>query len=185
MSQVTKNHIPSKEILLAQLQAERQALLSTLEDMPDEVLTISGVVGQWSALDVLAWVTAWDGEALRRIAFATGQTARQPHDVDDEAYWSAWGEEQIKMKRVMGPTGVKVDLAGTWVRLLARIESLSPLDYARWVEIDSHLRPGRDREFAEHLQRWREQWERSLPWWLRLKRRLVKWWRTRFTDHHQ
>ena len=182
MTQATKT-MPTKEPLLAALKAERHSLLTTLDDVPNEVLTRPGAVDRWSALDVLAYVTAQDGEMLRRIAFATGQTTRRPHDVDDEAYWSAWAEQQVQMKRVMGPRGVKVDMAGTWVRLLARIESLSPRDYARWVEIDPFVRPERDREYVELLQRWRKRWEGSLPWWQRSWRKMMKR-RTRFTDRH-
>lgn len=163
-----------KADLIARLKADRQALLDAIQGVPDEALTIPGAIGSWSAMDVLAHITAWDGERLRRIAFATGQSARSPHDVDDEAYWLAWNEKQVEIKRIMGPRGVKVDMAGTWVRLLARIEELSELDYARWAEVDSSFFQERhDLGHARQLRAWREEWERSLPWWQRLQRKLL------------
>jgi hypothetical protein len=164
-----------KEDLLARLQADRQTLLKTIEGAPDEALTMPEAIGMWSVLDVLAHITAWDGETLRRIAFATGESPRPPHDVDDEVYWLAWNEQQVEMKRVMGPRGIKVDLASTWTRLLARIESLSPLDYARWLEVDPYFAQERhDLEHAHQLRAWRKRWEQSLPWRQRWQGRLMK-----------
>jgi hypothetical protein len=165
----------AKEALLTRLEADRRALLDVIEGVPDEALITSGAVGMWSVMDVLSHITAWDGERLRRIAFATGNSARPPHDVDDDAYWLAWNEKQVEIKRVMGPRGVKVDMAGTWVRLLARIEELSPVDYARWAEVDPcFFRERHDLEHARQLGAWREKWERSLPWWQRLRRKLSR-----------
>lgn len=162
-----------KEDLLVRLQADRQALLDVIAGVPEEVLPMPGAGGAWSALDVLAHITAWDGETLRRIAYATGENNQPPHNIDDEVYWQSWNEKQVAMKRLLGPRGIKVDMASTWTRLLARLESLSSLEYARWLEIDPYV--GQERHDLEHtrqLEVWREQWERSLPWWQRLKRKL-------------
>ena len=79
-----------KAELLNRLMADRQALLDAIEGVPDGALTMPGAVGAWSVVDVLAHITAWDGETLRRIAFATGQSAPPPHDIDDEDYWLVW-----------------------------------------------------------------------------------------------
>lgn len=164
-----------KEELLVRIQADRQFLFEAIEGVPDEALTIPGAVGTWSALDVLAHITAWDGETLRRIAFATGENTHPPHDVDDEAYWLAWNEKQVEIKRLLGPRGTKVDMASTWTRLLARIESLSPMDYARWREIDPYFFEERhDLEHADQLHTWRKRWEQSLPWWQRAKRKWAR-----------
>ena len=164
-----------KVALVARLKADRGALLDTVAGVPDGALTAPGAVGRWSAMDVLAHVTAWDGETLRRIDFATGASAYPPHDVDDEVYWLDWNEKQVEIKRVMGPRGVKVDMASTWVRLLARIEALTSLDYARWAEVDPYsFQVRHDLEHAQQLSAWRVRWERSLPWWQRLRFRLSK-----------
>ena len=166
--------IPKTE-LLSRMQADRQTLINTIEGVPEDVLARPNAVGTWSALDVLAHITARDGETLRRIAFATGQNNHPPHDIDNDAYWLAWNDEQIEIKRVLGPRGIKVDMAGTWTRLLAQIETLSELDYARWAEIDPHFFEERhDLEHAHQLQVWRQQWEQSLPWWRRLRRKFSK-----------
>ncbi len=164
---------PTKEALLSELQTERQKLLKILDGVPEDDLEIAGPAGGWSGMDILAHITAWDGEALRRLAFATGESARRPHDLEDTAYWQRWNEEQVALKRMLGPKGVKVDMAGTWVRLLATIEGLHPLDYARWQEVGTGIRPGHDAEHAAQLRAWREHWEQSLPWWRRVKRRLL------------
>ena len=164
-----------KEDLLVRLQADRQALFEAIENVPDEALRMPGAVGTWSALDVLAHLTAWDGETLRRIAYATGENNRPPHNIDDAAYWQSWNEKQVQMKRLLGPRGIKVDIASTWARLLARIESLSPPDYTRWLEIDPHSWQERhDLEHARQLQVWRKKWERSLPQCQRLQRKLTR-----------
>jgi len=162
----------AKAELLARMQADRQILIEAIEDVPEDVLARPNAVGIWSALDILAHLTAWDGETLRRITFATGQSNQPPHNIDDDDYWLAWNDEQVEIKRLLGPRGIKVDMAGTWARLIARIESLSPRDYQRWAEIDPHAFDERhDLEHARQLQRWRVAWERSLPWWQRLRRK--------------
>lgn len=159
--------------LMVRLNADRQALLDAIEGVPDQALAMPGAVGTWSAMEVLAHITAWDGETLRRIAFATRQSTRPPHNVDDEAYWLAWNEKQVEIKQIMGPRGVKVDMASTWVRLLARIEALSLMDLVRWAEVDPYFFQERhDLEHAHQLRVWREGWERSLPWWQRLRRKI-------------
>jgi len=166
--------IPKTE-LLSRMQADRQALISVIEGIPEEVLARPNAVGTWSVLDVLAHITAWDGETLRRIAFATSQSNHLPHDIDDDAYWLAWNDEQVEIKRVLGPRGIKVDMAGTWARLIARIEALSSRDYERWAEIDPHAFDERhDLEHAHQLQVWREVWEQLLPWWQRLRRKFTR-----------
>jgi hypothetical protein len=164
----------SKDDLLAQLQTERQQLLKLLDDVPDEALTQPGAIGEWRVIDVLAYIAAWDGESLRRIAYASGESFQPPHDVNDSAYWQAWSEKQIEIKRIMSPRGIKVDMVGTWVRLLAQIEALSPQEYARWLEVDPHSQPDQHQEQLKQLQLWREKWERSLSWWQKLRR---KFWR--------
>ncbi|MDX1521809.1 MAG: hypothetical protein R3264_09295, partial [Anaerolineae bacterium] len=117
-----------------------------------------------------------DGEAIRRIAVAGGEARVPPHDVTDTGYWQTWSKEQVEIKRIMGARGIKVDMAGTWVRLLAHIESLSPADYARWLEIDPQATARRDADFIPQLQAWRKKWEQSLPWWRKLQRRLRSIW---------
>jgi hypothetical protein len=169
--------MPSKEDYLAQLQANRLALLQTIDDLPEAALRLPSAVGAWSVTEVLAYLTAWDGERLRRAAFAGRESARPPHDVTDQAYWRAWVEGQIKIKQVMAPRGIKVDLAGTWIRLLAALEALEPAEFARWLDLDQPGPAGPEAELAEQLRAWRGRWERSLPWWRR--------WCPSFPRHHR
>ncbi len=165
----------SRNDLLARLQADRQQLINAIEGVPEEALAQPGAADTWSALDVLAYLTARDGETLRRIAFAAGEQTQPPHDVDDTAYWTTWYEKQVDTKRVLGPRGIKVDMAGTWAHLIVKIESLSSMDYARWIEIDPNFFQERvNLDYARRLEAWRAQWERSLPWWTRLHRKLIQ-----------
>jgi len=164
----------SKDEFLQHLQANRQVLLQLFDDVPETALTTPHTIGAWRVIDVLAATTAWDGETLRRLDFATGERSQPPHDVTDEGYWQVWLEEQVRVKRVMGPRGIKVDMAGTWIRLLARIEALSPHEYARWLDSDPQATPNRDQPYIAQLRAWRQQWERSLPWWRRMYRLLFR-----------
>lgn len=164
----------TKEAFLAQLQTDRHALLQTLDDLPEAALTEPVAPGDRSALDILAHLTARDGEMLRRIAWASRESYRVPHDVHDEAYWVAWLEEQVQTKRIMGPRGIKVDMAGTWVRLLATLEALAPADFERWLELDPLGRDRPEIAFTGQLRAWRAAWERSRPWWQRLARTIKR-----------
>lgn len=164
----------TKEALLAQLQADRQALLKALDDLPEAAMTEPGVAGERSVIDILAHLTARDGEMLRRIAFAGRESSRPPHDVHDEAYWAAWTETQVQTKRIMGPRGIKVDMAGTWVRLLVAIEDLVPADFERWRDLDPLWQERPEVAYLPQIGAWREAWEKSLPWWQRLTRKLKR-----------
>ncbi|MEM7343814.1 MAG: DinB family protein [Chloroflexota bacterium] len=160
-----------KEALLEQLQQQRKALFTLIDDVPEEVLALPNVVDTWSVLDMLAHLTAWDGEALRRLMFVTGESYQSPHDVHDEAYWREWGQKQVELKRVMGARGIKVDMAGTWVRLLARINELERFHYSRWLELNPQLMDSSNLDYIEPLQAWRDEWERSLSLWQKVQRR--------------
>ncbi len=164
----------NKEEFLRQLQQTRQVLLSQLDDVPEADLTAGGVIGEWSLLDVLAYLTAWDGELLRRIAFASGE-GRAPHPVNDDDYWQAWTEKQLKIKRIMGSRGIKTDLAGTWVRLLANLEMLHPTEYDRLLTVLPPNYLAQQETYLKDLQQWRLTWEQNQSWWWQMQQRVKRW----------
>lgn len=55
------------EKLLFELDAVREQLLVTIEELPDDALLQTGAVGDWSVADVLVNLTAWESEMVTAV----------------------------------------------------------------------------------------------------------------------
>ena len=80
-------HNMDKTELLEALEDERLEAVSLLDDLPDEVMLEPGVVGEWSIKDILAHLTAWEGQTVT-LLFQARQGNRQPTTVH-------FGNEQV------------------------------------------------------------------------------------------
>lgn len=168
----------NKETLLARLMANSQALAQALEGVPHDELEKPGAIGQRSIKEVCALLTAWDGEALRRIDYITGRCLEPPHDVDDSAYWNNWAEMQVAIKRTMPVRGVLVDMIGTRQRLLTRLAELSDFHIERWLKQDPQATQPYFTDYLAQIQTWRTTWDKAHPAPGGLKKlwQSVKWW---------
>lgn len=57
--------------LLAELTTERDVFLDALEDVDAELVTVPGVVGDWSVRDLIAHVAFWAEHATEALRLAT------------------------------------------------------------------------------------------------------------------
>jgi hypothetical protein len=78
-----------KSELLSELEDQRQEFLDLLEDVPDEWMLVPDVVGEWSIRDVLAHLTAWEGQTVTLLfqvqhEIAKPTTAHFGKETDDE-----------------------------------------------------------------------------------------------------
>jgi hypothetical protein len=85
-----------KSELLSELDDQRQEFLDLLEDVPDEWMLVPGVVGEWSIRDVLAHLTAWEGQTVT-LLFQVQRGMPKPTTVhfgkeSDEAINKRWHE---------------------------------------------------------------------------------------------
>jgi hypothetical protein len=56
-----------KEELISALTTGRAEFLKTIEDIPQQEMTIPGVVGQWSLKDLLVHLTRWEAELVKLL----------------------------------------------------------------------------------------------------------------------
>ena len=161
-----------KEALLLLLTGYSEALMPILEGVPHEALELPQAVDTWSVKNVCAYFTTWDGEALRRIDFFSGQRFEPPHNLHDEAYWLAWVEKQLAIKGVMSVQGTLVDMIGTRQRLLTRLSDLSDFHLVRWLVEDPQATQPYFPPLIAKLKQWRATWDEANPPSIGLK----KWW---------
>jgi len=56
-----------KEELISALTTGRAELLTAIEDIPQQEMTIPGIVGQWSLKDMLVHLTRWEAELVKLL----------------------------------------------------------------------------------------------------------------------
>jgi hypothetical protein len=75
------------EALLSELKAARSEFTAALADVEPSLLTAPGLVGQWSARELIAHLGYWTGHAAEAIHHAelgsTGDFGEDEHDVDE------------------------------------------------------------------------------------------------------
>jgi SHS2 domain-containing protein len=73
--------------LLRELQAARDEFMAALADVEPSLLTAPGLVGQWSARELIAHLGYWTGHAAEALHHAemdrTGDFGEDEHDVDE------------------------------------------------------------------------------------------------------
>ncbi len=153
----------NKKTLLRDMQIHWQRLVSAVEGVPHDRLEHAILADGRSIKAACAVLTAWDGETMRRIRFATGERTEPPHDPLDDDYWHAWADRQIEVKSVMPVRGVMIDMIGTRRRLLELIESLDESQFERWLATDPHAGASRFAETATLVEQWRETWNTTQP----------------------
>jgi len=168
-----------KDALLVRLAANTQALANALANVPPQMIEEPGVIGERSIKEVCALLTAWDGEALRRIDITTGKQSTPTQPLNDGQYWAGWAEKQIAIKCVMPVQGILVDLIGTRQRLLSRVAELNQFQIERWFDFDPQATQPHFDQYLAQILAWRAGWDETNPtptrlkkWWQGLKQRL-------------
>lgn len=162
----------NKALLLQKLTTDWADLTTLLEGVPHEAFDQVLVEGQSSVKEICAFLTAWDGEALRRLHFFTGQRFEPISHLDDVDYWQRWGEKQVAIKQIMSPQGVMIDMIGTRQRLLSQIAEAPDFHIERWLEADSQAIQPYFEDYLAQVKSWRAAWDKANPPATGLK----KWW---------
>ena len=152
-----------KETLLTLFMTRSERLTQILDGVPHVEFERPGAIGSRSIKEVCALLTAWDGEAMRRIDYVTGHRLDPPHDLHDSPYWDIWLERQVAVKRVMPVRGVLVDMVGTRQRLLTRLADLDNFHVERWLAIDPQATQPYFQDYLVQAQTWRIIWNETHP----------------------
>lgn len=161
------------EELQNRLTGLRDKLLTTIADLPDEALSASGAVGDWSVAQVLGIVSAWEAELVTGLAEV--QRGKRPARLLNalsqvEKYNAQRAAEQADRSL----DDVFHDLQGARIHLEMRLEDLTDRDLNdprryRW----SKNRPlwqwitqgsvDRERSFIPALQAFADRWLAQQP----------------------
>lgn len=152
-----------KEDILRELAEARADLLDAIDGLSADHMRVAGVVGIWSAKDVLAHIVAWESEvvtALNQIQLGRVPSIMHIDDIDE------WNDEQyhINARRLL--EAIMDDLAGVHRMLYKMLEDFDErtlTDNRRfpWMEGESlvylleenvYLH---EREHADEIREWR------------------------------
>lgn len=70
----------TKDELIEALEDGRQEMVEMLDPLPERLLIRPGVCGEWSIRDILAHLTAWEGQVVT-LLFQARQGVKQPSTV--------------------------------------------------------------------------------------------------------
>jgi Mycothiol maleylpyruvate isomerase N-terminal domain len=142
------------DALVAELQRERDAFFEVLSAVSPESLTTPGLVGEWSAREVIAHLGYWAGHAVEAI-HAVEQDRMEPDEPDVDAV----NETVARVARSTDLATVRRREEASFEALLERLRTLDPaLLEVELPEGDTLLAAVRDdgadhyREHAEQLR---------------------------------
>lgn len=145
--------------LLREIDAAREAFLAALENVDAELVTVSGVVGDWSVRDLVVHVAAWDEHGADALALAaTGRGAEFAYSSDDT---DAMNERFLAEARASSPAEALAREEAAFAAFRERIAALDPAALAvRLGNGDSvgkvirYDGPDHYAEHTEHLLAW-------------------------------
>lgn len=123
----------SKAEFLGRVRAARQELNEAISGLSEDELTIEGAVGDWSVKDVLAHITAWQGEAALAVERAArGEVVGPLIDLEVDE----WNRRRVEERRRLPLVDVVQEFNETYDRLLDALdrwpEDRAPLGPAGW-----------------------------------------------------
>lgn len=117
-----------KTELLEALEEERAELQEMLEDLPDEMLLVPGVVGEWSIKDILNHLTFWEGQVVTLVFQAqrgmpkpsTAHFGKETIDAVNQRWYEEGKDRPLEM--------VWKDWLGVRKQMIRRVSELSEED---------------------------------------------------------
>ncbi len=158
----------NKTELLEVLEDGHSELIEMLEDLPEDMLTRPGVVGDWSIKDILGHLTQWEGQIVT-LLFQAQRGVNPPttahfgnENVDDVNYrWAEAGKERSL-------EAVWQDWLNVRKQTIRRVSEMSETDLTdqnrypwlkgvplfQWVLNDS---VDHEEEHGDHIREWLDQ----------------------------
>jgi hypothetical protein len=147
-----------KERLLMLIEKEWQNFLKSFEDLPDNALQETDVVGIWSIRDVLAHISTWEEESLKNIPLIL-EGKSTPRYTGAGGIDAFNAREQAK-KKALTLAEVKISLKSTHDRLVQFLSWIPDSDYISNARLIHRIRLdtcNHYREHADQIEEWREQ----------------------------
>ena len=89
----------NKQELQTDMADARNALLTVLRALPEEVILKPGTVGRWSIKDVVAHITAWEDRLLTAAQKVLWGNGRLVEWIRSDAELEAWNERNYRRLR--------------------------------------------------------------------------------------
>ncbi len=139
-----ESHMQRAE-LLSELKTSRDEIEDLLEGAPEEALTVSGAIGEWSVKDLLAHLAGWDAELITALA-------KLKQGVRSDLF-NFWPDEKVNAanariyqeNRGRPLERVLVDFRGARKQLIRQVETLSQ------KELDAVISKQTRRSLAEEI----------------------------------
>ena len=109
------------DALVAELRQERDGFFEALSAVSPESLTTPGLVGEWSAREIIAHLGYWAGHAVEAI-HAVEQDRIEPDELDTDAV----NETVARVARTTDLATVHKREAASFEALIERLQALDP-----------------------------------------------------------
>lgn len=147
------------ERLVAELDAARAAFHDALSEVDSELVTVPGVVGDWSVRDLVVHVAAWDAHGSRALALAReGRGAEFAYSTDDT---DAENERILAEARSTSPADALRLEEHAFAELRRSVADLDPTLLTQRLgngdtveEVIRYDGPDHYAEHTEHLRAW-------------------------------
>lgn len=135
--------------LLAQIETEHRRLEQNILALSEAECTQPGVVGEWSAKDLLAHLTAWEQRLLQRVQ-------GQPETGADLSTHE-FNEQLYQANRTRSWAEVRAAYEQSYAQVLALIERLPEAELMRWQQHFGWNTYGHYRWAKTQLRQWKRQ----------------------------
>lgn len=145
--------------LLTELDARRDEFVAALGDVDAELVTVPGVVGEWSVRDLVVHVAAWSEHAVNALELAaSGRGAEFAYSSGDT---DAMNERILAEARTISPADALAREEAAYAEFRQRVAALDPglrhLELGNGDRVEDVIRydgPDHYAEHAEHLRAW-------------------------------
>ncbi len=147
-----------KQQFLKKLDQTWEAFAASYAGLPEARLAEPGVVGDWSAKDLLAHVTTWENEALKYLPVVLAGS-RPPRYSTQYGSLDAFNALMTAQKRALSLADVQAQAAGTHQRLLDYLDTVPPEPFAQATPFRHRLRLETYGHYTLHanmIRAWRE-----------------------------
>ena len=149
----------NREQLLKKINTPWAALRASYAGLNEAQLAQPGVTGDWSVIDILAHVSAWENEALTHLPHIL-EGKRPPKYSDRYGGIDAFNALKVRQSRAVSPAEVLTRVEATHRQLLDYLESAPAEQLATETRFRRRIRLDTYSHYPIHtqaIQEWRKQ----------------------------
>ena len=144
MTDETASHEASEDVhgLLARIDQAWRRLFAALDDIPEDRMSDTGVIGEWSLKDLFGHLAFWDENAVREIERTLAGLPRQDNE------WQEMNEADHAARRDRTLPEQRAAMHQAHAALVERLESVAGIEAA---PIDAAIRPDTYEHYEDHI----------------------------------